>query len=144
MNMAKLKADFGVSGQAAGNLMVVMQATGAASKDAAFEMAKGVASLAQAEGVAPGQVMQDIANNTEAFAGFAKDGGMNVARAAIEAKKLGINFDTAVKIADNLLDFESSIQQQMEAEILLGRQLNLDKARQLALSGDIEGLQREV
>jgi hypothetical protein len=32
----------------------------------------------------------------------------------------------------------------MEAEILLGRQLNLDKARQLALSGDIEGLQREV
>ncbi len=144
MNMAKLKADFGVSGQAAGNLMVVMQATGAASKDAAFEMAKGVASLAQAEGVAPGQVMQDIANNTEAFAGFAKDGGMNVAQAAISAKKLGINFDTSVKIADNLLDFESSIQSQMEAEILLGRQLNLDKARQLALSGDIEGLQKEV
>ena len=144
MNMAKLKADFGVSGQAAGALMVTMKAIGASSEQAAFQMAKNVASLAQAEGVAPGQVMQDIANNTEAFAGFAKDGGMNVAMAAIEAKKLGINFDTAVKIADNLLDFESSIQQQMEAEILLGRQLNLDKARQLALSGDIEGLQREV
>ena len=144
MNMAKLKADFGVSGQAAGALMVTMKAIGASSEQAAMEMAKNVASLAQAEGVAPGQVMQDIANNTEAFAGFAKDGGMNVAMAAIEAKKLGINFDTAVKIADNLLDFESSIQQQMEAEILLGRQLNLDKARQLALSGDIEGLQREV
>ena len=144
MNMAKLKADFGVSGQAAGNLMVVMQATGAASKEAAFEMAKGVASLAQTEGVAPGQVMQDIANNTEAFASFAKDGGMNVAKAAISAKKLGINFDTSVKIADNLLDFESSIQTQMEAEILLGRQLNLDKARQLALAGDIDGLQTEV
>ena len=144
MNMAKLKADFGVSGQAAGALMVTMKAIGASSEKAAMEMAKNVASLAQAEGVAPGQVMQDIANNTEAFAGFAKDGGMNVAMAAIEAKKLGINFDTAVKIADNLLDFESSIQQQMEAEILLGRQLNLDKARQLALSGDIEGLQREV
>jgi len=144
MSMGQLKADFGVSGQAAGALMVTMKAIGAGSEQAAFAMAKNVASLAQAEGVAPGQVMQDIANNTEAFAGFAKDGGMNVARAAIEAKKLGINFDTAVKIADNLLDFESSIQQQMEAEILLGRQLNLDKARQLALSGDIEGLQREV
>ena len=144
MNMAQLKADFGVSGNAAGALMVTMKAIGASSEQAAMEMAKNVASLAQAEGVAPGQVMQDIANNTEAFAGFAKDGGMNVAKAAIEAKKLGINFDTAVKIADNLLDFESSIQQQMEAEILLGRQLNLDKARQLALSGDIEGLQREV
>ena len=144
MNMAQLKADFGVSGQAAGALMVTLKSIGASSEKAAMEMSKNVASLAQAEGVAPGQVMQDIANNTEAFAGFAKDGGMNVAMAAIEAKKLGINFDTAVKIADNLLDFESSIQQQMEAEILLGRQLNLDKARQLALSGDIEGLQREV
>jgi hypothetical protein len=144
MNMAKMKADLGVSGQSAGNLMVMMKATGAASKEAAFEMAKSVASLAQSEGVAPGQVMQDIANNTEAFAQYAKDGGMNVAKAAIQAKKLGINFETSVKIADNLLDFEGSIQKQMEAEILLGKQLNLDKARQLALTGDMEGLQKEV
>ncbi len=142
--MAQMKAELGVSGTNAANLMVAMKATGAASQEAAFQMAKSVGSLAQAEGVAPGQVMQDLAQNTEAFASFAKDGGMNVAKAAIQAKKLGINFDTSVKIADNLLNFESSIQQQMEAEILLGRQLNLDKARQLALSGDIEGLQREV
>lgn len=142
--MAQMKAELGVSGTAAANLMVAMKATGAASQEAAFEMAKSVGHLAQAEGVAPGQVMQDLANNTEAFASFAKDGGMNVAKAAIQAKKLGINFDTSVKIADNLLNFESSIQQQMEAEILLGKQLNLDKARQLALAGDIEGLQKEV
>ncbi len=142
--MAKMKAELGVSGTNAANLMVAMKATGAASQEAAFEMANTVGHLAQAEGVAPGQVMQDLAQNTEAFASFAKDGGMNVAQAAIQAKKLGINFDTTVKIADNLLNFESSIQSQMEAEILLGRQLNLDKARQMALSGDMAGLQKEI
>jgi hypothetical protein len=142
--MAQMKAELGVSGTNAANLMVAMKATGAASEEAAFQMAKSVGSLAQAEGVAPGQVMQDLAQNTEAFASFAKDGGMNVAKAAIQAKKLGINFDTSVKIADNLLNFESSIQQQMEAEILLGKQLNLDKARQMALSGDMVGLQKEI
>ena len=142
--MAKMKAELGVSGTNAANLMVAMKATGAASEEAAFEMAKTVGHLAQAEGVAPGQVMQDLAQNTEAFASFAKDGGLNVAKAAIQAKKLGINFDTSVKIADNLLNFESSIQSQMEAEILLGRQLNLDKARSMALSGDMEGLQKEI
>ena len=142
--MAKMKAELGVSGTNAANLMVAMKATGAASEEAAFKMAETVGHLAQAEGVAPGQVMQDLAQNTDAFAQFAKDGGMNVAKAAIQAKKLGINFDTSVKIADNLLNFESSIQSQMEAEILLGKQLNLDKARSMALSGDMEGMQKEI
>ena len=32
----------------------------------------------------------------------------------------------------------------MEASVLLGRQLNLDKARELALTGDLEGLMKEV
>jgi hypothetical protein len=142
--MAKMKAELGVSGTNAANLMVAMKATGAASEEAAFKMAETVGHLAQAEGVAPGQVMQDLAQNTDAFAQFAKDGGRNVAEAAIQAKKLGINFDTSVKIADNLLNFESSIQSQMEAEILLGKQLNLDKARQMALSGDMAGMQKEI
>ena len=47
-------------------------------------------------------------------------------------------------IAENLLDFETSIEKQMEASVLLGRQINLDKARQLSLAGDLEGLQREL
>ena len=32
----------------------------------------------------------------------------------------------------------------MEAEVLLGKNLNLDKARQLSLAGDLEGLQKEI
>ena len=47
-------------------------------------------------------------------------------------------------IAESLLDFESSIEKQMEASVLLGRQLNLDRARQLALTGDQEGMLQEI
>ena len=32
----------------------------------------------------------------------------------------------------------------MEASLLLGRQINLDRARQLALSGDQEGMMQEI
>jgi len=45
---------------------------------------------------------------------------------------------------ESLLDFESSIEAQMEASVLLGRQLNFDRARQLALTGDQEGMMKEV
>ena len=51
---------------------------------------------------------------------------------------------TVAGIAESLLDFESSIEKQMEASVLVGRQLNLDKARELALMGDLDGLQKEV
>jgi hypothetical protein len=47
-------------------------------------------------------------------------------------------------ISESLLDFESSIEKQMEASMLLGRQINLDRARQLALSGDQEGMMQEI
>jgi hypothetical protein len=60
------------------------------------------------------------------------------------AKKLGLNMSAVSSITEGLLDFESSIEKQMEASVLLGRQLNLDRARQLALTGDQAGMMKEV
>ena len=88
--------------------------------------------------------MQDLAENTELFAEFAKDGGKNIAAAAIAARKLGLNLGTVAGIAESLLDFESSIGHEMEASMLIGRQLSLDKARELALTGDLAGLSEEI
>ena len=73
-----------------------------------------------------------------------KDGGKNVMAAAVGARKLGLNLSSVTQIADNLLDFESSIEAQMEASVLLGRQLNLDRARQLSYLDDTEGMMKEI
>ena len=59
-------------------------------------------------------------------------------------KKIRIELKRSRKIAESLLDFESSIEKQLEAQVLLGRQLNLDKARELSLAGDLEGVLEEV
>ena len=48
------------------------------------------------------------------------------------------------RISESLLNFESSIENQLQASLLLGRQINLDKARQLALVGDQEGVMKEI
>ena len=52
--------------------------------------------------------------------------------------------DTVSKIADTLLDFQSSIESELKASLLIGRQLNFNRARELALTGDLAGLQQEV
>ena len=41
-------------------------------------------------------------------------------------------------ISGNLLDFQSSIENEMAAELLTGKQLNLERAREAALMGDTE------
>ena len=142
--MTQLTALYGISGENTGILAAQMMAVGASSFDAATSQMESVALLARASGVAPAAVMNDVAGSADAFAGFAKKGGENVFKAAIAARKLGLDMAAVEQIADSLLDFESSIEAQMEASMLTGRAINTDKARELALAGDLEGMQKEV
>ena len=55
--------------------------------------------------------------------------------AAIQARKMGLNLSTVTKISDSLLDFQSSIQAEMEASVMIGRTINLNEARRLNFAG---------
>ena len=139
-----ITGQFGISGDNAAKLLKSMDAISTASIETNLNLISSVGELARAEGVAPAQVLNDIASDTELFAKFGKDGGKNIGLAAIQAAKLGVNMATVAGIAESLLDFESSITNEMEAEVLLGKNLNLNKARELSLAGDLEGLQKEI
>ena len=114
------------------------------SQGQALDIQSSIATLAGRRGVLAKDVFADIAQNTELFANFARDGGMNIGRAAVQAKELGLSLDTVGKVAENVLDFQSSIESELQASLLIGRQLNLNRARELSLAGDLEGLQKEI
>ena len=100
--------------------------------------------LAIQNGLVPADVMADLAGSTEEFATFGKEGGTNIAEAAIAAGKLGVTMKTLSGVTDNLLDFESSINAELELGAMLGKNINLDRARALAYEGDIGGMVRET
>jgi hypothetical protein len=58
-----------------------------------------------------------------------------LASAVIQANKLGFSLEQTKKIAEGLLNFEESIENELSAELLIGRDLNLEQARLLALNG---------
>lgn len=58
-----------------------------------------------------------------------------IAKAVVEANKLGMSLEQTQKISKSLLDFETSISGELEAELLLGKRFNFEKARALALDG---------
>ena len=116
----------------------------AATSDASLETLHAQMLTYRQAGVPFRAIMDDVANNMEFTAKFAKDGGANIFDAAKKARELGLNLGDVASISNSLLDFESSIEKQMEAQVLLGRNINTDRARQLAFTGDTEGLMKEV
>ncbi len=67
-----------------------------------------------------------------------------IAEAVATAKSLGMEMSKVEGIADSLLDFESSIENELQAELLLGKDINLEKARQAALNNDLATVAREI
>jgi hypothetical protein len=58
-----------------------------------------------------------------------------IAKAVVQANKLGMSLEETRKISNSLLNFETSIEGELESELLLGKQFNFEKARELALMG---------
>lgn len=113
------------------------------STDTAHTLAKQTTLLATASDVAPQQVLRDIAGSSETVAKFTSASGENIARAAIQARKLGIDLNTAASAAESMLDFNSAVQKSMEASVLIGREINVRKLQELSLAGDLEGVALE-
>ena len=67
-----------------------------------------------------------------------------LAKAVATAKSLGFEMSNLESIAGSLLDFESSIEKELEAELMLGKNLNLEKARQAALNNDLATVAEEI
>ena len=134
----------GISSDQAATLTGQLMTMSGHSAESAQNFLKQTAALAKSAGVAPAGVMEDIAGSSEAVASYTKDGGENIAQAAVKARSMGMALGDVAEIADGLLDFTGSLQKEMEASVLLGRNLNLEKARELALAGDLAGLQSEI
>ena len=65
-------------------------------------------------------------------------------KSALIAKSLGMDLAKVDQIAGSLLNFEESIQNQLEAQLITGKDINLSRAQQLALEGDTAGVAIEI
>lgn len=144
LNTNVLATSMGIGGEEAATLVNAFGNLQGLSQGVGEDMVSAVGSTARMSGVLPSQVMKDMAGATEEMALYSSGTGENFAKAAIQAAKLGVSIGTTAKMADNLLDFESSIEKELEASAMLGRDINLTKARELAYADDIEGATKEA
>ena len=67
-----------------------------------------------------------------------------ITKAVATASALGMELEQVAAAGNSMLNFQSSIESELEAELLTGKQLNLEKARLAALTGDYATLAKEI
>jgi len=94
--------------------------------------------------LAHGAVLQEVLNTSDSISLSLGGDPEKITAAATAAMSLGLNLQRVDEIASSLTDFQSSISNELEAELLTGKDLNLEKAREFALSNDLAGLSKEL
>jgi hypothetical protein len=135
---------FGYGAEVAGQVQSSMMMISGMSESAAANAQDFTAQLALAEGVAPGAVMKDIAKSAGVANKYFFGNAKALGEAAVEAQKMGMSLDDMAKTSDALLNIEESLTNQYQLSAMLGRQVNLDKARQLAAEGKIAEAAKET
>ena len=141
--VADIGESMGYGAKVAGESAAAMMQMGVAQGDVAkMQMETNLMSVKA--GVDMSKVQKDIAANAGKTAKYFAGNPKALAKAAVEAAKMGMSLESMSNVANNLLDFEKSIAAQFELQSLTGKQMNFDKARQLALDGDIAGASAAV
>lgn len=65
-------------------------------------------------------------------------------KSLVTVKALGMDIKQLDSMADSFLDFESSISKEFEAQLLTGKNINLQKAREAFLNNDLAGAAMEI
>ena len=95
-------------------------------------------------GVENGIVFKDILDTSEDITMSLGNNPEKLAKAATAARAFGLTLEDVDKVAESMLNFEDSISNELEAQLLTGKQMNLAKAREYALTNDLEGLSNEL
>jgi plasmid maintenance system antidote protein VapI len=90
------------------------------------------------------KVMSDIAKISDGTIIKFRGQADALAAATVQAQKYGLTLEKVEKVGESLLNFETSIENELKAELITGRELNLERARAAALTGDQAVLTAEI
>lgn len=138
-----MAVNLGIAQEDSAKMLYNFVGLGKTSSMAAKNMALGAISLAKSAGVPIGKVMKDMSSATGQTLVMLRGNTAELIKATVEARRLGTSIDKITKSGAMLLDFQTSIYDEMEASVLMGQNLNLQAARELAYRGDMKNLVKE-
>lgn len=145
-DQVKLVNQMGLEAETANGLQQLAMTRGESADKSVDSIISATQALKMQTGIQLDQkaVLDEVAKTDGQLAANYKNNPGMIAKAVTQVRKLGLSLSQANKMSSSLLDFESSLAAEMEAEVMLGKDLNLNKARELALAGDAAGAAAEM
>ena len=141
-----LTKQFGLTGEEAAGIYKLSVLTGKSSAQVNDEMVGAfVATRNQLKvGVPMKAALAAAAKVSGQLAANLQNNPALITKAVVQASALGTTLEQTASQGEKLLDFSSSIESELKAELLTGKQLNLERARAAALAGDQVTLAQEL
>jgi len=132
---AKLAFSIGLSEQETGKLLSRnMLLTGESMSQSKASLLT-VANLARGANLPIGKVMKDVAGSMDLMAKFGNKTVAELGKAAVEAAKMGATLSQIEAFGEGIMDIDNARNKAMQLSVLLGRQVNIDRAQELMYAG---------
>jgi hypothetical protein len=143
---ARLVELVGVSGESAAKLQYYSEATGQNFETNYKSSLRTTHELSKQYGVQINskKVLEDVGKTSSYNLVQFRGSTTALTEAVAKAQALGTTLEGVNKISQTLLNFQSSIESELEAELLTGKQLNLEQARYYALTNQTSKLMDEL
>jgi hypothetical protein len=142
----ELTHQLGLSAETSGKIAKLGLLTGKTSKEIAANVLGQSAAMNAINGTAltEQKILKEVAGLSSEIQLSMANNPIELAKAVQTAKQFGMELSAVDGIAGGLLNFEQSIGAELEAELLLGKDINLEKARQAALNNDLATVAEEI
>ena len=143
-DVSLMSAQFGIAAATSSEFLRTMGIVGRDLAGAKSSMLIFTQKLSEAAGTNLGEVMSDINSSVRNAYSYISRSSVALIKAAVEAKRMGTSLESTASSSKSLLNFTKSVSAEMEASVLLGDAINLQRARELSYRRDMAGLNKEI
>jgi hypothetical protein len=134
-DIAMMSKQMGISEESSAKFLKAIGGVKGESGIANKNMLSFAGSTAKAYGIGLDEIMTDVANASDDVRMYAGKTADELIIGAAQARQMGTTLDNMAKSSRSLLNFETSIQAELKASALIGKNINFNEARRLAFQG---------
>lgn len=139
-----LDTSLGIASETSAKVLKMFAGISKSSVESQISMAGFTQSLSEAAGVPFPKVMDDLANLAENVRLTFRGTTSELVKSTVEARRMGMTINDIANVAEKLLNFQESINAEIEASVMMGKNISFNDARVLAYRGEIAAATKSV
>lgn len=139
-----LSAQYNISAESSGKLFKMLNLTSKVSNKTRDHFMGVTRALSESVGLGFNEIVDEMSQNAGVFYKYFKGSRSELLKATVQAKLLGMSLQDIASMSDSILNWDSSIESEMDAAVMLGKNIDLNRARVAAFEGDMSTMTNEI